>query len=82
MNDLLTTSNQEMLVHLKKSLGAIFIHVQYSFFGSCVNFHFLHVITQGGKLTVEVIGSSGVAAAWGLHHYLQQYCGAQVHYPC
>ena len=33
---------------------------------------------QGGELTVEVVGSSGVAAAWALHHYLQQYSGVQV----
>ena len=26
----------------------------------------------GGGFTVEVVASSGVAAAWGLHHYLQQ----------
>ena len=33
---------------------------------------------QGGELTVEVVGSSGVAAAWALHHYLHQHCGVQV----
>ena len=38
----------------------------------------LFLVCQGGDLTVEVVGSSGVAAAWGLHHYLQQHCGAQV----
>jgi len=32
----------------------------------------------GGELTVEVVGSSGVAASWALHYYLQQHCGVQV----
>ena len=37
---------------------------------------------QGGELTVEVVGSSGVAAAWALHHYLQQHAGVQVRPVC
>ena len=44
----------------------------------CTTFTFPR-LCQGGELTVEVVGSSGVAAAWGLHHYLQQHCGAQVY---
>ncbi|CAL4086012.1 unnamed protein product, partial [Meganyctiphanes norvegica] len=32
----------------------------------------------GGTSGVEVVGSSGVAAAWGLHHYLKYYCHAHI----
>ena len=34
------------------------------------------VVGEGGRLMVEA--SSGVGAAWVLHHYLKHWCGCHV----
>ncbi|KAK3921345.1 Alpha-N-acetylglucosaminidase [Frankliniella fusca] len=36
------------------------------------------VVKQPGRPYVNITGNSGVAAAWGLHHYLTQVCGCHV----
>lgn len=33
---------------------------------------------DNGDVPVRVVGSSGVAAAWGAHHYLTHHCGAHI----
>ena len=38
----------------------------------------MQVVKVAGQGGVNITGSSGVAAAWGLHHYLTQLCGCQV----
>ena len=41
-----------------------------------VSFHARQVSASDGHVHVQA--SSGVAAAWGLHHYLKYACGAHV----
>ncbi|KAE8750971.1 hypothetical protein FOCC_FOCC002399, partial [Frankliniella occidentalis] len=36
------------------------------------------VVKEPGRAYVNITGNSGVAAAWGLHHYLTQVCGCHV----
>ncbi|XP_047117354.1 alpha-N-acetylglucosaminidase isoform X1 [Schistocerca piceifrons] len=36
------------------------------------------VIKESDSEIVRIIGTSGVAAAWGFHHYLKYYCGCHV----
>ena len=38
----------------------------------------LESTTEDGVTTVHIVGSTGVAAAWGLHHYLKYYCQAHI----
>eukprot|EP00091_Calanus_sinicus_P016841 TRINITY_DN36435_c0_g1_i1.p1 TRINITY_DN36435_c0_g1~~TRINITY_DN36435_c0_g1_i1.p1 ORF type:complete len:184 (-),score=38.43 TRINITY_DN36435_c0_g1_i1:237-731(-) len=34
--------------------------------------------TVNGVTTINIVGSTGVAAAWGLHHYLKYFCQAHI----
>ncbi|XP_064093803.1 alpha-N-acetylglucosaminidase-like [Macrobrachium nipponense] len=36
------------------------------------------VVSPGAKSSVDIKGNSGVAAAWGLLHYLKYFCGSHV----
>jgi alpha-N-acetylglucosaminidase len=36
------------------------------------------VLKEDGQITVNIVGTSGVAAVWGFHHYLKYYCFCHV----
>jgi hypothetical protein len=38
----------------------------------------LQVLKEDGQITVNIVGTSGVAAVWGFHHYLKYYCFCHV----
>lgn len=41
--------------------------------------HFIfQLIKHENNNTVEIIGSTGVAVAWGFHHYLKYYCNCHI----
>ena len=35
-------------------------------------------VKSDGTGTLEITGTSGVAAAWGFYYYLSQYCNASI----
>ena len=41
-----------------------------------LEYFFSQIKSQGGSLNIT--GSSGVAAAWGFYYYLSQYCNASI----
>jgi len=36
------------------------------------------VLKEDSQITVNIVGTSGVAAVWGFHHYLKYYCFCHV----
>jgi hypothetical protein len=38
----------------------------------------LQVLKEDGQIIVNIVGTSGVAAVWGFHHYLKYYCFCHV----